>query len=39
MKKGLKIGPAILITLGVGCLGYGGYLLYNQMHAENPKSS
>lgn len=29
----------VLITLGVGFLGYGGYLLYNQMHAENKKTS
>ena len=28
----------ILITLGIGFLGYGGYLLYNQMHAENQKT-
>ncbi|EKE04955.1 MAG: hypothetical protein ACD_19C00427G0002 [uncultured bacterium] len=29
----------ILIILGVGFLGFGGYLLYNQMHAENQKAS
>ena len=37
-KSRSPILAIILITLGIGFLGYGGYLLYNQMHAENQKT-